>query len=222
MRTTRGIILDIKKLETEDIYEIMKDRIIHLKYKPGEVLNEVDIADEFEISRTPIRRVFQMLQSDKLINIIPRYGAHVIPVDFKEMRSIFEITRELDPFAARLATERITPDQIEELEEIMNRMRTYDISKDYQEAIDDDERFHRIIYSSCGNPWLSDILTSLHYHTERLWHYVERYFDNMDLFTESLGKLLDAIKEKDYDKAELHAREHVDEFILKIKNELFN
>ena len=208
------------KLETEDIYELIKDRIIHLKYKPGQVLNEVDVANEFEISRTPIRRVFQMLQNDKLINIVPRYGAQVTPVDFKEMKAIFEITRELDPFAAKLATERISPEQIEELDEIINRMNTYDIKKDYQEAINDDERFHRIIYSSCGNTWLSDILTSLHYHTERLWHYVEQHFDSMDLFTDSLGKLLQAIKEKDQDKAEIYARQHVDEFVLKIKKEL--
>lgn len=212
--------MDITKLETEDIYEIIKDRIIHLKYKPGQVLNEVDVANEFEISRTPIRRVFQMLQNDKLINIVPRYGAQVTPVDFKEMKAIFEITRELDPFAAKLATERITQDQIKELDEIMDRMSSYDIKKDYQKAINDDERFHRIIYLSCGNPWLSDILTSLHYHTERLWHYVEQHFDTMDLFTDSLGKLLNAIKEKDHEKAEIHAREHVDEFVLKIKSEL--
>lgn len=211
----------VEKLETEDIYEIMKDRIIHLKYEPSQVLNEVDVASEFEISRTPIRRVFQMLQNDKLINIIPRYGAQVAPVDFREMKSIFEITRELDPFAAKLATERITLEQIEELEAIMLRMNSYDIKYNYQEAIDDDERFHSIIYSSCGNPWLSDILTSLHYHTERLWHYVEQHFDSMDLFTGSLGQLLNAVKKKDHDKAELYARQHVDEFVSKIKKELF-
>lgn len=212
--------MDEVKLETEDIYEIIKVRIIHLKYKPGQILNEIDIANEFEISRTPIRRVFQMLQNDKLINIVPRYGAQVTPVDLKEMKSIFEITRELDPFAAKLATERITSEQIEELDEIMTRMKAYNISENYQEAIDDDERFHNIIYSSCGNPWLRDILTSLHYHTERLWHYMEQNFDTMDLFTDSLGKLLDSIKNKDYDKAEIHARQHIDEFVLKIKNEL--
>lgn len=50
--------MGVEKLETEDIYEIIKDRIIHLKYEPGQVLNEVDVASEFEISRTPIRRVF--------------------------------------------------------------------------------------------------------------------------------------------------------------------
>lgn len=208
------------KLDTDDIYEILKNRIIHLEYEPGQVLNEVDVAEEFNISRTPIRRVFQLLHGDKLLNIVPRFGAQVTPIDFKQMKYIFEVTRELDPFAARLAVERISDDKLIELEEIISRLKNYDISKDYQNAINDDERFHNIIFSSCGNPWLQDILTSLHYHTERLWHYCEQYFDSIDLFSHTLGKVLEGIKEKDSDKAEKYAREHIDEFVLKIKKEM--
>lgn len=213
------IIVD-KKLDTDDIYEILKDKIIHLKYEPGQVLNEVDVAEEFNTSRTPIRRVFHQLHNDKLLNIVPRFGAQVAPIDFRQMKAIFEVTRELDPFATRLAVERISDENIKELEEIISKLQSYDISKDYQSAINDDQRFHTIIYSSCANPWLQDILTSLHYHTERLWHYCERYFDDMDLFTNTLGKVLEAIKEKDTEKAEKYAREHIDEFVLKIKNDM--
>lgn len=209
-----------KKLDTEEIYEILKERIIQLDYEPGLVLNESDIADEFNISRTPIRKVFHRLHSDKLLNIVPRFGAQVTPIDFKQMKFVFEITREVDSFAARLAAERIGDDQVKELEEIVSRLKNYDISKDYQNAINDDERFHQIIFSSCGNPWLQEILISLHYHTERLWHYCESYFDNIDLFSNTLGKMLEAIKEKDFDNVEAYAREHIDEFVLKIKKEL--
>ncbi len=208
------------KLDTDTIYEILKKRIIHLEYEPSQVLNEVDVAEEFNTSRTPIRRVFQQLHSDKLLNIVPRFGAQVAAIDFKQMKYIFEVTRELDPFAARLAVERINDTNLLELEEIISRLKSYDIEKDYQNAINDDERFHKIIFSSCGNPWLQDILKSLHYHTERLWHYCEQYFDSMDLFTHTLGKILEAIKEKDTEKAEKYAREHIDEFVLKIKNDL--
>jgi DNA-binding GntR family transcriptional regulator len=213
------IIVD-KKLDTDDIYEVLKDRIIHLKYEPGQVLNEVDVAEEFSTSRTPIRRVFHQLHNDKLLNIVPRFGAQVAPIDFRQMKAIFEVTRELDPFATRLAVERISDEKLKELEEIVAKLQSYDISKDYQSAINDDQRFHSIIYSSCANPWLEDVLTSLHYHTERLWHYCERYFDNMDLFTNTLGKVLEAIKEKDTEKAEKYAREHIDEFVLKIKSDM--
>ena len=209
------------KLNTEEIYEILKRRIIHLEYKPGQVLNEVDMAEEFNISRTPIRKVFQLLDNDKLLKIIPRLGAHVVQIDFIDMQYVFEVTKQLDPFATTLAVERISDENIKELEEIMERLRNYNIEEDYQNAINDDERFHQIIFNSCGNPWLQDILTSLHYQTERLWHYCEKYFDSMYLFSNTLEKILEAIKEKDTKKAEKYARLHIEEFLFKIKKELF-
>ncbi|NLK44020.1 MAG: GntR family transcriptional regulator [Tissierellia bacterium] len=208
------------KLDTDEIYEILKKRIINLEYEPGLVLNEVDIADEFNISRTPVRRIFHQLHNDKLLNIIPRFGAQVPAIDFKQMKHVFELTRELDPFATRLAVERISEENIKKLEEIVVRLGEYELKNDYQNAIIEDEQFHKIILSSCGNPWLQDILTSLHYHTERLWHYCEQFFDDMELFTRTLGRVVEAIKEKDLDKAEKYAREHIDEFVLKIKKEM--
>ncbi len=208
------------KIQAEEIYEVLKDRIIHLDYEPGQVLNEIDLADEFGISRTPIRRVFQMLMGDKLINIIPRFGAQVAPMDFRKMKSVFEVTRELDSFATRLAVERISEEKITELEEILERLNNYDISTDYQQAIDDDERFHEIIYSSCDNPWLEEILTRLHYQTERLWHYTENYFDEVELFTDTLGKILKAIKSGNVEDADKYTREHIDQFVMKIKKEM--
>ncbi len=209
-----------KKIKTEEIYNILKRRIIELDYEPGEVLNEVDIAEEFDISRTPVRKIFQQLSTDKLLNIIPRLGAQVAPMDFMYMKSVFEVTRILDPFAARLAVDRITDEQLEELGAIVKRLETYDITVDYQKAIIDDQRFHDIIFISSGNPCLQEVLLSLHSHTERLWHYSQRYFDSMDLFTDSLGNVLRAIKEKDRDNAEKYAREHIDAFVDKIKQEL--
>ncbi|MCF6465728.1 GntR family transcriptional regulator [Clostridium sp. Cult2] len=209
-----------KKIKTEEIYDILKRRIIKLDYEPGEVLNEVDVADEFNISRTPIRKIFHQLSTDKLLNIIPRFGAQVAPIDFMYMKSVFEVTRILDPFAAKLAVDRITDEQVKELESIIDRFKTYDIDVDYQKAIIDDQKFHDIIFLSSGNPCLQEILLGLHSHTERLWHYSKRYFDTMDLFTDSLSKVLKAIKEKDRDRAEKYAREHIDDFVDKIKQEL--
>lgn len=204
----------------DEIFEILKDRIINLEYEPGIVLNEVEVAEEFDTSRTPVRRVFQLLENVKLINIIPRVGAQVSAIDMKSMKGVFEITRELDPFAVRLAIGRIDQDQLSELEEIVDRINSYDIQADYQKAITDDERFHSIIFSSCNNPWLEEMLTTLHYHTERLWHYSEEHFDNIELFTETLTHVLGAIKEKDIEKAEKYSIEHIDAFVEKIRSVL--
>lgn len=208
------------KLDADDIYEVLRAKIITLEYSPGDLLNEVELAEEFNISRTPIRKVFQMLQNVKMINLIPRLGAQVSPIDFREMKHVFEITKEMEPFAARLAVKRISDENIKELEEILERIKNYKIDKDYQNAINDDERFHQIIFTSCGNPWLEEILTFLHYQTERLWHYSEEYFDDMDLFSDTLEKVLQAIKEDDPEKAAKYTEIHIDEFVSKIKEQL--
>lgn len=208
------------KLDTNSIYEILRERIVVLEYEPGKILNEVELSEEFNVSRTPIRKVFQLLSNDKLLDIIPRLGAQVSPIDFRQMKHVFEVTRVLDPFATKLAVKRISDKNINKLEEIIKRIDNYNIEVDYQNAIEDDEEFHQIIFNSCGNPWLQDILNSLHYQTERLWHYCEEYFDDIGLFSNTLGKILEAIKAKDVKKAEKYAELHIDEFIMKIKEEL--
>lgn len=209
-----------KKSEADRVYEVLKQRIIYLEYEPGMVLNEVDIANEFDISRTPIRETFQKLSSDNLLNIIPRFGAQVSHIDFRYMKSVFEVTREFEPFAVKLATEKISDEKIKELEEVLNKLNSFDIKNDYKKAIIEDERFHEIILENCNNPCLEKILSDLHIHTERLWHYSEHYIDTMDIFTVTLGKVLSAIKEKDLEKVEKYSREHIDAFVQKIKEEM--
>lgn len=209
-----------KKISTDKVYDVMKRRIIELDYEPGQVLNEVDVAEEFDMSRTPIRKVFQQLSNDNLLNIVPRFGAQVAPIDFMYMKSVFEVTRVLDPFAAKLAVGRIKDKDIKELEEIIERLKKYNIESDYQEAIKDDERFHKIIIESSANPPLNEVLSNLHNHTERLWHYSKRFFDEIDLFVASLSEILVGIKSGDENKAEDASRVHIDEFVNKIKEEL--
>ena len=209
-----------KKNETERVYDILKQRIIYLEYGPGMVLNEVDISTEFDISRTPIREAFQKLSNDNLLNIIPRFGAQVSHIDFRYMKSVFEVTREFEPFAVKLAIERISDEQIKELEEIIDRLKAFDIKEDYKKAIMEDEKFHKITIENCKNPCLQKILYDLHNHTERLWHYSKHYFDSMDIFTVTLGNVLEAIKERNPEKAEIYTRDHIDAFVRKIKEEM--
>ncbi len=210
-----------EKVSSNQIYDLLRERIIKLDYEPGSVLNEVDIADEFGVSRTPVRKAFQILEEDQLVKIIPRFGIQVVPIDFIQMRHIFELTRVLDPYATRLAAEKMGNLEIAELEKIVQRLKSYEnIERDYQKAISDDEAFHQVINRASGNPWLQNILHNLHAHTERLWHYCEGHFDSMELFSRTLSLILEAIKEKDYDLTEKYALEHIDEFVSKIREVL--
>ena len=82
-----------KKFSKDDIFEILKKRIVTLEYEPGKILNEVELSEEFDVSRTPIRQVFQQLQNISLVHIVPRYGVQVAPLNFLNIKSLFEVTK---------------------------------------------------------------------------------------------------------------------------------
>lgn len=209
------------KSKNEKMYEILKNRIIQLEYAPGQVLNEKDIASEFNLSRTPVRRIFEQLKNDKLLNIIPRFGAQVTAINFVYMKSVFEVLRELEGFAARLAAEKITAEKIEELETIIVRIKQYDFVENYKNIIIEDQKFHEIVFESCGNPCLVEILNNLHLHTERLWLFAQPNIGGMDLFLDTLPKIINALKARDTEQASLYAKSHIDIFVEQIKQELF-
>lgn len=202
------------------ILEVLKNRIITLEYEPGKILNEIELSEEFNVSRTPIRQVFQSLQNLNLVNIVPRYGVQVAPLNFLEIKTLFEVTKVLDPLATKLAVNKLTKAEVEELKNIVSILESYDNTKDYQEAILLDEKFHKIVTNACGNKWLIEILSNLHCQTERLWHYCDMYFSDMEIFTRTFRKIVEAFEKGDEEMAEKYAKEHIEDFVEKIKSAL--
>lgn len=203
------------------IYNELRRRIIEFTYQPGSILNEVELAEEFGVSRSPIRTALQELERDDLLQIVPRYGAQVAPIDFRNLKGLFEVTKQLDPYATRLAVRRITPEQLAEMKEIIKHLEGFSTTDNYQDAITEDERFHEIIFEACDNKWLTDMVKHLHLHTERLWHYCNDYFDDMSIFTRTFKLIVQAMEAGDEDAAELYAREHIDDFLGRIREALF-
>lgn len=203
-----------------DIYEVLKKKIIENEYAPGDVLNEIEISKEFNISRTPVRTAFQRLEMDMLINIVPRYGVQVSFIDFKTMGSLFDLTRVLDPMATRTALKRISNEDIEKLKKITDEIEALRPDDDYKKAIILDEAFHSVILGACDNPWLVNTVKSLHIHTERLWHFCREYFTDLTIFSRTFKKIIEAMENKDEDATEEYSRKHIDEFVTLVKSAL--
>lgn len=208
------------ELKQDMIFDTLLKRIVELEYKPGEILSEVEIANELGVSRTPVRNVFKNLEFLGLLDIVPRYGVQVPQIDLVGMKSLFEISKVLDPMAVELAIDNLTDEQVKELFEIVDRQKNYDLTVDSKKAVEDDERFHQIIIEATDNVWLEIILTRLHYHSTRLWHYCNKNFESPEIFHTTLKKIAVAIREKDKQAASIAAREHIEEFVDKIKNML--
>ena len=68
---------------------------------------------------------------------------------------------------------------------------------------------------------MTSTLKSLHLHTERLWHYCNEYFTDTTIFTRTFEKIVEAIEGKDEEKAEEYSKEHIDDFVSRVKEALF-
>lgn len=208
------------KLKKDLIFKVIKRKIIENEYYPGEILNEAEIARDLKVSRTPVRNVFMELEFLGLIKIVPRYGVEVSQIDLKSMKSLLDITKALEPMAVAEAMDYMDDETIEKLRTIVDREKSYDFPKDTKQAVKDDERFHQILINKSNNVWLIDTLMRLHYHTERLWHYMNANFETSEIFSQTLSEILEAIEKGDKEEAKEKTKAHIEEFFEKLKNTL--
>ena len=99
------------------VFHKIRDDILSGKYKDNEELKEVAIGEELGVSRTPVREAFRQLELEGLINIIPNKGAYVTGITVKDVKDIYMMRSLLEGLCAKWATENITPEQLEEMEE---------------------------------------------------------------------------------------------------------
>ncbi|MDU9003926.1 GntR family transcriptional regulator [Sedimentitalea todarodis] len=124
-------------------------------FTDGDRLDEIRLAGQFSVSRTPIREAFQRLVASGLAVQIPRRGVFVAQPGPVELMEMFETMAEIEAACARLAAMRISDTALVELDEInqecLQAMKAKDIDRYYQE----NERFHQTIYQQSGNSFLA-------------------------------------------------------------------
>ncbi|MBN2705569.1 MAG: GntR family transcriptional regulator, partial [Deltaproteobacteria bacterium] len=122
MKAVSSVISGHKTLR-EKIVEVLRDAIIRQKIRPGERITELEVAERFGISRTPIREAFRQLESEGFLTIIPRKGAVVADIEEKDIRDFYEIKGVLEGYAARQAVARMTEKEILRLEQYNQEIR---------------------------------------------------------------------------------------------------
>lgn len=204
-----------------EIFNELKRRIIEMEYKPGDIINEKNLIDEFSVSRTPIREAILKLSQIGLLEIKPRIGTYVSQIDLTSVKHAYEIKKNLEGLAAELAAQRADDDEINELFEIINRFQSYDIVKDYKDCIKDDQRFHMIIRTATKNPILIEILEELNIKTARFLQYIKYVLDDYDWFYGSLKEMADAISNRDSEKARTATESHTNKFLEQMSRNFF-
>ena len=199
------------------VFQGVEEQIATGQLKDGEKLDEASLAERFQVSRTPVREALLQLVGSGLATQIPKRGCFVKAPSVREMVEMFEVMSELEGLCARLATRRMSEQQLTALK-IANAGCEQAIKANNSDLYyDKNVEFHECIYSACGNTFLADETRSLR---RRLQSFRRLQLRVRGRMSQSLGEhfdIIEAIETGDADKADLISRQHV-----MIQGERFN
>lgn len=179
------------------------------EFKNGERLDEIRLAQQFSVSRTPIREALQRLVLSGMAEQIPRRGVFVRKPDAVELMDMFETMAELEAACGRFAAMRITDDGLKALEAANRRCHRAVDAQDAALYYDENETFHREIYKGSANGFLEKEALRLQ---NRLKPYRRIQLKFRGRLKQSMAEhddIVDAIKEGDDARASAILRQHV-------------
>lgn len=164
----------------EVVFHSLREAILTGKLQPGERLMEIQLAEQLGVSRTPVREAIRKLELEGLAVMIPRKGAEVAKITEKQLRDVLEVRKALEELAVQLACRRISPKDVEELEQAHKEVQEMAVKKELMELVRADVRFHDIIYHAADNERLLQILYHLR---QQIYRYRLEYLKNTDNHT---------------------------------------
>ena len=181
------------------------------EFKPGERLMEIQLANKLGVSRTPIREAIRKLELEGLVIMIPRKGAEVADITEKSLRDVLEVRKALEELAVQLACEKITQEDLEELEKAGEDFKkVLKKSKDITEVAEADVRFHDVIYMATDNQKLIHLLNKLR---EQMYRYRVEYLKNPDVHEQLIKEheeIVYHIKRREKEEATAITCQHID------------
>jgi DNA-binding GntR family transcriptional regulator len=159
-------------LLAELAYDELRDRIVSLRIKPGEPIDEDLIGRELEMGRTPVREAIKRLVLENLVTVFPRRGTFASEINITDLAHISDVRCQLEGHAAYRAAERRTEAQRAELDALLDDLARSKGSDDVEELMTLDARVHRFIYRAAGNPYMAETLGRYFNLSLRIWHLV--------------------------------------------------
>lgn len=204
------VTLDNYKPLREIVFEALREAIINGTLKPGERLMEIQLAEEMGVSRTPVREAIRKLELEGFLVMIPRKGAYVAGLSMKDIADVFEIRGALEGLAAGLAAERITEEEMEELERLLVKIGECIQSDDLNAVIEQDTEFHDVLYKATRNEKLGLIISNLREQIQRYRTASLSSPGRTKIALEEHKQIVEALSERDVEKAQRLAREHIE------------
>ncbi len=191
------------------VFAAVRESILEGRYKEGDVLRETVIAKELSVSRTPVREAIRQLELEGLVHSIPNKETVVSGVTPEDVQDIFMIRNRLEGLAGKLAAERITQEELEQIEEVLALTEFYIVKNDINHINELDHRFHDIIYKATKSKILKHMLSDLHSYIQKARKESIATPGRAKRLLEEHTDIYHAIKNKEAQKVEELVNKHV-------------
>lgn len=170
-RVYTRIFITVKSVNSDVAYTHIRKKILSGAYRPGQPLMTDELSDEIGISRTPVRDALRQLEADGLVVIRPHLGASVKTMNFKEYREMCGLRLALETYAAGLAAQNRTPDELREMALALEAMRQLTAQLTEESVVNqstiealrrEDVRFHIAIIAAAKSDLLKKEVLRLH------------------------------------------------------------
>ena len=189
----------------------IRELIVTLELAPGSPISERELMERLGLGRTPVREALRTLAQEKLVEVYPRRGIVVSPVDVGDLASLSEVRITLESFAARRAAERANDDDRGVARSLLAELPRV-AAADERALIELDRRIHRHVYRCAHNPYLESTLNEYYTLTLRIWFLALDRVARLDDAVTEHGEILQAIIDGDAGRAEDVMRRHIEGF----------
>ncbi|MEM6460872.1 MAG: GntR family transcriptional regulator [Pseudomonadota bacterium] len=209
-RRSAKSVRPVRRSLHDEIADLLRDRIVEGDPAAGEFVNERELAEDFGVSRTPIREALKVLAHEGLVEIVPNRGTFVASLTLEDIADLIEILSEIEGFAARLAAERASAEQLRSMRRLHEDMLAAHEQRDMTHYFKLNQAIHEMVAQAAGNP---HVLESFRTYTSRVRRI--RFLSNMDdaLWLKSIQEheqILCALEERDATRASELMKYHVE------------
>lgn len=202
------------------VFRTLRQAILKGELKPGERLMEIQLANKLGVSRTPIREAIRKLELEGLVLMTPRKGAEVAEITEKSLKDVLEVRRALDELAVRIACDKMTKEQLDDLKAAAGAFKLAVREGDITGIAEADVSFHDVIYFATDNQKLIQLLNNLR---EQMYRYRIEYLKRTDfhpLLICEHTEMIKAIEGRKKEEAGRVVGQHIDNQVEAIADAL--
>jgi DNA-binding GntR family transcriptional regulator len=193
----------------DEVAQRLRELIRSGELEPRSRVNELELAERFGISRTPLREAIKILATEGLLELLPNRGARVVSISNQEIDEMIEVVAGLEAIAADLACRRITDEEVTRIEGLHERMVAAWKQDDNTGYFTFNRQIHETIVAASRNATLKGLYDNLSGRIQRTRYSAHKTPEQWTKAITEHERMIDLLKARDGDALARLMREHI-------------